>query len=520
MFAPSYKGLPLYFLRCFIKNLNPLKTNIILVILYLLPALSMQAQPCTPQGDETSYGTNDVWIGYVYDNINFTTYSGYVNEGTAGNPNFDESFTGDYTNYATNGCPVYTETFSVRYKLTKTFADGDYEFLVGADDGFRLSLDGGATWFINRWNDQSYTTEQASIHLNGTYNLVFEFYENGGGNRVSFNVQTTCVGTGNPATYGITNVWNGYVYDGTNFNLYKGMVTEGTATNPNFDESFGGDYVNYATGNCSVLTETYSVRYRLAKTFLNNSCLFTVGADDGYRLSLDGGATWVIDHWNDQGYNTSTYNANLNGTYFMVLEYYENGGGNRVSFDITFNLLPVKLISFSGERRNTANLLNWKVTAESNPDHFEIEKSSDGNSFITTGTVKGLPLTVDYTYTDPNPGTGISYYRLKMTDKDGQTTYSSIISITAAAQNKPDIFPTVLNNQRTVYIKTTAAIEKASLLVYDMSGKKVMAKAIPSIAAGQTVAVSLQQNTVLKGMYLVQLQSAGKLLLSKMIMAQ
>ena len=40
-------------------------------------------QPCTPQGNQTTYGTNNVWIGYLYDGTNFNTYLGYVNEGSA-----------------------------------------------------------------------------------------------------------------------------------------------------------------------------------------------------------------------------------------------------------------------------------------------------------------------------------------------------------------------------------------------------------------------------------------------------
>jgi len=60
----------------------------------------------------------------------------------------------------------------MRYKLTQSFADGDYILKVGGDDGYRLSLDGGTTWAINNWNDHGYTTSTYNIHLNGTYNFV------------------------------------------------------------------------------------------------------------------------------------------------------------------------------------------------------------------------------------------------------------------------------------------------------------------------------------------------------------
>jgi len=56
------------------------------------------AQACTPQGDQTTYGTNNVWIGYAYQGQSFNTYKGYVTEGIAASPNFDESFGGKNRN--------------------------------------------------------------------------------------------------------------------------------------------------------------------------------------------------------------------------------------------------------------------------------------------------------------------------------------------------------------------------------------------------------------------------------------
>ncbi|PWT95490.1 MAG: hypothetical protein C5B52_17705, partial [Bacteroidetes bacterium] len=141
---------------------KPMKHNSTKIVLAIICGLILiseasSAQTCTPQGNQTSYGTSNVWIGYVYQGNNFNTYKGYVNEGTSASPNFDESFGGTSVTYNTNGCSILTDTFSVRYKLKKTFANGDYAFTVGGDDGYRLSLDGGSTWVINNWGDHGYT---------------------------------------------------------------------------------------------------------------------------------------------------------------------------------------------------------------------------------------------------------------------------------------------------------------------------------------------------------------------------
>lgn len=483
-----------------------MKIKLLIFVLFFAVNLKSYAKACTPAGNQTTYGTGNVWIGYVYDNKNFTAYNGYVTEGNTGSPDFDENFTGDYVNYTTNGCPVYTETFSVRYKLTKTFSNGDYLFTVGGDDGFRLSLDGGSTWIINNWSDQSYTTNAAAVHLNGSYNMVLEYYENSGGNRVSFSVAPTCLGTENQSVYGTGNAWRGYVYDGTNFNFYKGVVTEGISTNPNFDESFGGSNATYSTSNCSTLTETFSVRYRLRK-YLNGNYIFILGGDDGYRLSLDGGATWVINRWYDQSYNTFSYAASLNGTYDMVIEYYENSGGNRISFSLSIGVLPVTLISFDAQKDKNKVLLDWETTTNSTTDHFEIEKSNSNSPFQNIGTIPATAGTMNnnaikYTFSDNNFSGNISYYRLKMFDLSGTVSYSKTLSVHPdETGNRIEVYPTI--SEGTFYIKSSERITNTKINLFDMNGKLVAEKKPGTLNAGTTVPLTFP-NIITKGVFVLR----------------
>src|ERR1700738_5131522 len=118
--------------------MKTLYTRILKVIFLLLSlvlvAIEYGNAQCTPQGNQTSYGTGTTWIGYIYQGMNFNTYEGYVNEGSAASSNFDEGFGGGQVNYNTNGCSVFTNGFSARYKLTQNFANGNYLFTVGGDD--------------------------------------------------------------------------------------------------------------------------------------------------------------------------------------------------------------------------------------------------------------------------------------------------------------------------------------------------------------------------------------------------
>lgn len=465
------------------------------------------SQTCTPQGDQTTYGTNDVWIGYVYDNMDFTGYVGYVTQGSSGNPFFDQNFGGNDVMYATNGCSIRTETFSVRYKLRRTVPNGTYRVTLGGDDGYRLSLDGGVTWIIdNAGNSGSYTTRVVDLTLSGTVNAIIEYTENTGANRVLFQLGAVCVPMENQSVYGTGNTWRGYVYQGMNFETYKGMVTEGTSSSPVFDQSFGGDKVNYNTTACPVVTDTFSVRYRLAKTLTAGSFTFTLGADDGYRFSLDGGANWVINNWAPHSFTTSTYSASLpSGTYNMVIEYYERAGQNRVNFSLIQNtVLPVNLVSFAGKHQGTALELYWKVTDDSNPDYFEVEKSTEGGSFRTLGTVKATTAT-SYHFTDASLTSGNSFYRLKIKDLTGAVIYSNVISIrnNASVSSGVNVFPNIITGN-SLNIETAAPLAKAMVIISDATGRQLNRTVIGRMSKGQVNSVETSVSKLPSGIYFLQ----------------
>ncbi len=498
---------------------------IALLLLCSIAVYNSNAQSCSPQGNPAVYGTNNVWRGYVYNKMDLTGYRGYVTEGNSSSPNFDEDFGGSNTSYSTNGCPVQTETFSVRYRLTKTFTNATYDFTVGGDDGYRLSLDGGNTWVINQWQDQGYNTTTYSVVLNGTYNMVLDFYENSGANRISFNVTTVCTGPENQNTYGTNNIWNGYIYSGTNFNTYKGRINRGSSTDFSFDENFGGDNVTFNTSTCGLITENFSARFKLTKTFPNGSYTFLVGGDDGYRFSLDGGNTWVINRWLDQSYTTTNYTVTLNGTYNLVLEYYEAGGANRISIStLTPVPLAVNLLSFTGSVVNNASQLKWKITADSDPLYFDVEKSIDGSNFnlitkVYPATSNGT-ITTSYQYTDRNLQNGNQYYRLKMTDVHGQVTYSNIVNLSGNGIN-PSI--SLLPNPSTgshLLLQSNTDLSKISVTITDASGRIIIQKEQEKLFASQSMNLLTGKNPLSKGIYFMRVLSNNSLVLSRQLVIQ
>jgi len=495
------------------------------LILLAVSGRTMAQQTCsTAQGDQTTYGTNNVWRGYVYEGSNFNYYHGYVTEGSSTSPNFDESFGGTQTNYATNGCSVYTDTFSVRYKLTQAFS-GNYTITVGGDDGYRLSLDGGSTWTINAWTPQSYATNSTTLNLSGTYNLVLEYFENYGSNRISFNIVKNCSGTGDTTVYGTNNIWNGYIFQGMNFQTYKGQVSEGIASNPAFDENFGNttssNTATYNTNSCYVTTYQFSAHYKLTQNLTAGHYVFTVGGDDGYRFSIDGGNTWVINKWNDQSYGTSSYTANLSaGTYNMIIDYYDNGGADRVSFAQAFSTLPITLTNWSVTAQdNSRALLKWTTTDAVDFDHFVIQRSIDGYTFEdiqnVAGPKKDSLLTNTFSATDQDNYDGTIYYRLMMVDRDGQATYSNVISIALQQARSIRIYPTMVENG-SLFVETSTTVNQATLELFDMNGHRLQTSTWGSLQGKQSVNIGTH-GKLPAGAYIVRLSDTQTTLAKQLI---
>ncbi|MBR9832902.1 T9SS type A sorting domain-containing protein [bacterium] len=94
--------------------------------------------------------------------------------------------------------------------------------------------------------------------------------------------------------------------------------------------------------------------------------------------------------------------------------------------------LPVSLLNFIAEKKLESVLLKWTTLSESNNDYFTVEKSIDSRMFQEVGTVNGAGNSLErrqYELIDFNPFKGISYYRLKQTDFNGEYTYSELRAV-------------------------------------------------------------------------------------------
>ena len=111
------------------------------------------------------------------------------------------------------------------------------------------------------------------------------------------------------------------------------------------------------------------------------------------------------------------------------------GGGSSTT------ALPIELLDFSANLNEDKVQLEWVTATETNNDYFSIQRSEDGSNYETIARVDGAGNSSTkqyYSEVDKEPLTGTSYYRLKQTDKNGNFSYSNIVTVSYNRSN-PDI---------------------------------------------------------------------------------
>ena len=109
--------------------------------------------------------------------------------------------------------------------------------------------------------------------------------------------------------------------------------------------------------------------------------------------------------------------------------------------------LPIELTQFDVQNtEGSKNHLTWRTASEKDNSHFDIERSTDGNTFHSIGQVKGNNKPSSYQFVDNQPF-AMSYYRLKQVDYDGTTTYSKVVSVEQKGKGKGlKVYPTLVSN--------------------------------------------------------------------------
>lgn len=172
--------------------------------------------------------------------------------------------------------------------------------------------------------------------------------------------------------------------------------------------------------------------------------------------------------------------------------------------------LPIDLLSFRAYVKEANNEILWETANESGIAKYILESSVDGTVFADLGDVmaKGDDDNM-YTYLHENPQSNLNYYRLRILDKDGQSTYSQVVSILRNDKGFYTLSPNPTTGKLNINISgLPLQTNRVAYTITDLNGRNLLSKDIVVNAKNAQFSESLK--SLPAGMYFVQLSINGK----------
>ncbi|MFZ1728514.1 MAG: hypothetical protein WBQ23_02395 [Bacteroidota bacterium] len=141
--------------------------------------------------------------------------------------------------------------------------------------------------------------------------------------------------------------------------------------------------------------------------------------------------------------------------------------------------LPVELTSFRSYLKDDQVELQWTTATELNNFGFDVERSTDGNTWSALGFVAGFgtsssPKQYSFRDAELDRSTGTLYYRLKQMDRDGTTDYSDILRVALAAPTSVQLsaYPQPFAGSLNVDLSSMSS-EQVTVTLYNSAMQKI-----------------------------------------------
>lgn len=130
--------------------------------------------------------------------------------------------------------------------------------------------------------------------------------------------------------------------------------------------------------------------------------------------------------------------------------------------------------------------INWSTANEVDNNFFTVQRSADFENYESIRRVNGnvkSSATVNYEIMDYAPFSGVSYYRLQLTDFDGKNTYSDVPSVLFASPLNLIILRNATSRNYILDFKTTKEKEdNYTIEITNALGQSVYKEALPGFS--------------------------------------
>ena len=237
----------------------------------------------------------------------------FANRNLSGNPALTRTDLAIDFNWGRNapapGLPV--DDISVRWTRQANFDAAVYRFKVLVDDGARFYVDNQLV--LDEWEDESAREFTVEVGLTkGSHALKLEYYEH----RFDARIRLTWEKVSSPSFPD----WKGEYFANRNLSGSPSLVRN--------DEDLDFDW-DSGTPAIGLPANDFSARWTRKPNFSGGTYQFTLRADDGVRLFVDG--VKILDEWHDSsGSDVYTVDRALDGKHTVVVEYYEHSGDAQI----------------------------------------------------------------------------------------------------------------------------------------------------------------------------------------------
>jgi len=142
---------------------------------------------------------------------------------------------------------------------------------------------------------------------------------------------------------------------------------------------------------------------------------------------------------------------------------------------------PVEMSAFYGTLIDKNEVsINWSTASEYNSDYFEVLFSADGRSFESVGKIKAAGFSMESQHYQFEHRYDFAakeaFYRLKITNLDNTTDYTSIFKVNLNHENALSISPNP--SSTSLYIHGLDYRQEQLIAIYNQWGSKVLEKAL------------------------------------------
>jgi hypothetical protein len=453
---------------------------------------------------------------------------------------------GDWTNNATGGGTVFTN-IEATPNGTVTFKGASLQTIGGTEK----------TTFENFTLNNSTSGSALSLSTNTTISGILTFNDGilatGGNSVIVSNTGNGCI-TGHSNTEFIYGNLRQYI--GTNAFTYVFPVGNGTATTNYFlselvnnNLSGGGfSYLDISVGPITESGNNVDAQVSTSQSgtnideVLGEFCIWNINADNdptagdyGIKLYVeniftddafdnmfcvvkrDETSTTYAD-WDTENATTTIPSADAAGRIYNSGSGYAQRSGlssfSQFAIGIGGTPLPVDLLDFSAKYNNDRVYLEWITASEIDNDYFIIERSDDGilfNEIIKVDGSGNSNSIKKYTDVDKDPLGGISYYRLKQVDFNGEYSYSEIQQIFILNTQLSDVLVYPVPARSKLYFKL---LNIKGVYVYQLYNSSGML-----ISEGKTNSDinSIDVSAMSKGLYYLKINTSRNAIIKKVV---